>query len=464
MFNLTSTSAKSIGLLGNGKDESAIFQKYIDAHSSINITFSPGTIYLFRNIVIKDKSNVTLTCSSGSTNFYLADDDYSESIISIINCTNVTINRINFNGNEGTLTNYAVQIIAQKSNSIKFQNCTICNVDSGGLLISNATKVYSLVRNQTASKSIVVSSCQVQNYGTKSAIQIRGSHQNVLVDNCFTSDPFGKQTEGAHFGFSAEVTYPDQIIGKLIVRNCNSRYSNRASFFFQKVKNLLVENIEIVEAGKNQLNIPSTLSAIKCDDLCNESAVIRNVSIRDSAQFSTITGIALEQDKGVTQNVRLENIQSDSILRIGGGGSNKINICNLTARMQLSSSNNVVSNAYFILPKFGSAIVVAGNSNSIRNSQFTNCSIEIQPKVVDTKIENSELLSTTGKHFVAVSLNDPNSPNTLSVIKCKCPIAINPVFSGGNEAASKGIVIWYKDNNFDFSERLKREATLIKLK
>jgi len=367
----------------NQSDE---FQRLINSANVVILSFEQGKKYYLEDIEIEDKDSVILF-GNGAT--LLPSSDSISSILSFRECKFIRISNLKIDGRSGLTRSldYLLKIESKfiRGNKVRLDSLNIRNGDEGGVLIHNPN--YKL--NAGGVDSIFVTNSYITNPGRHSCFNIRGNNGYALVENCFGSDPEGRQRKGAIFGFSSTVPNEKNYISHVEVLNCTADTHNRAGLFAQKVKNLHVNGFTSINGGIVPFLLNGKLkgiNGIKLDDLgAGSKALLENINVNfQNTDIKYRIGLALEQSQGksVTHSVTLRNFKfTNAGVRLVASGRNTIENGEILDHfIVIKSDSNTISNMAIINNTNGNAIRLLGKSNRVDNCRFYKGNIKVFEK------------------------------------------------------------------------------------
>lgn len=449
-------------------DQSIELQKILNTYSDVIIKLEREKEYFFSDIFVNSSKRVIIM---GNNSRILPAKKYNNNsiftfvdigVVKIVNCT--------LSGGYPTqnVDNFLVKVHTPKNITqlVHIENVDFIDGSGGGIKIQNIHNKYE--NWNSGAKNIFISNCKFINYGLDAACSIRGSHKNVHIENCFASDPLGRQEKGHVFDITAEVDIIDDCVGNVEIQNVKMDYIRLEGIFIQKVKRITVDGFNVRYIGLDINGGSYINNAMKIDDLgLSNRAIIKNVTVENSGE-KAFAGIAIEESpgQGHTSHVILDNVNSDRLIRLGASGNHTIQNSTIqNSELQFLSNDNRAKNIIFkndVLKK--SVYFAQFRDNSLLDCEFTNALIEIGPEAQNIHLEQCSLnTSFPAVYFIAIVLNNPQKPNIVSIKNCSTPENIFGIWSGGLPELSKNIELTISNRNrskFQVHHHLLKESRI----
>lgn len=429
-------------------DQTRELEHVLATYNNVEIEFESGQTFIIGGVFDRKNRNISFL---GTDVIIQTPDDYKgNSSFTFVDPKNLEIRGLTFDGNyrnsETAGHLLQVHVTGRKVGAIRIEDCIFMDADYGCIRIRNMGEFAAVKNVDSGAQEIHVRNCIFANPGTNSALNIRGSHLNSLVQNCVGIDSLNRlhYSQGSMFGASADVI-SDDWVGKLTFDNCVVRDSPKG-FFAQKVRDLRIINCTVLEMGKRQSYYPDGralgIVGLKIDDLGSEGrAIINGFTQLNSGSHEYKIAIALEQTEGIgsTQDVTILNCRVDSDIRIAGLGKNVVkNTVLLGSKISLLSPGNRVENCLF---DNYVGVAIFKSNNSIANCRFKNSGINIYRDAQFTQIKECSMQDCRERqNFILVDSGQDNNLE-LEITDCFTDKDCIGVKAGGLPKASSNIKI-----------------------
>lgn len=388
------------------KDQTQKFQAVLAGLKNVSINFSDRGQYVFSDIRIINKQNIRLIGNS-ATIFPPANKPV-ENIFKFINSENIAIENLIIDGKfpNSKMKSYAIEIDylnPETKGKTTMTHVKIQNTDFGGVNIQNINPDRKNIG--FGAEEILIDNCSFDNFGTFSALRIRGAHRNVTVKNCQASDLFGRQERGKIYAFTAHNRRPEDAMQNLLVKDCMAEYTSKATVFLQQVKNARIENIQAKYVGKNKKGTGVGANFIKIDNLgFGNKAVIKNCSTTQSKQLKSYAFIYLVSDKKrETKGVEIIDCHADLKTILGGQGHHKvIGGSQKDFPIIITSPGNLIDGVKFKNLKTRKGLIISNSENIVRNCTFEKTTIQLRGDAKEIDVENCNFQEIE-KHCISFS-------------------------------------------------------------
>ena len=444
-------------------DCSVDLQHLIDSNESMVLDFGEQLNYSFRNVIIDNKGSILL--KGNGSELKLAGDNANDArpsrLFQVVDPDSLNIeDGIIFNGNylQVSGNQYLIEIVTtdlSKNKKIHIGAIKLQDATSGGIIVKNVReKAYykstgSKINFKSGAKNIIFDGGAYTNFGAGSAIQIRGSHKKVHIKNIFGSDPLGRSQKV--IGVSAEVTIEDDLVGDVVIENCKTRYTSKASVFVQKTKEVSISNIEAEYAGTDTSGNINDLTIIKIDDLgIDNNCTIDNCVATNSADKKSNTFISLERSRGIgyTSGVKITNCKGDLDIRLAADGNHEVKDTELEGFILMQSGGNTVENVKIL----NGGVRIFGNKNKLLGSKLNNSIVHVVPKKTGILIEDVRWSAMNPKQQAIFIDNDPESPSEIRVVDCITPENMG-IFTSGQVSRARNLKLSIQGGNIQLSDR-----------
>ena len=432
----------------NSNYVNSLFAKY----NKIHLTLDEGIIYYYGDLVAFNNSLVII--DGNNATIRIPDGQAVQSLIKMVDIGEVVIHDVTFEGNyiNAECENYLIKIHTPSNvtKSIVIDNVSVVDADNGGMMIQNIYKPYGYKDWDCGAENVTISNCEFHNVGKFAAINIRGSHKSVLIENCIGTDRLSRQhfSMGKMFEFSAEVGQPSDMVGKVLIKNSSIIASNKG-LFAQQVEDFQVKNFRVDSMGVKPVYYPNSqkpvgVVAIKIDDLgLGNTAVLDSFFVTNTAKSPYRVFLAIEESDviGHTSKVRVNYFESDVTIRLGASGNHEILGGKIyDASISFISKHNLVQNVKFYGREDHFGIQLIDTNNSIKDCSFYNSQIVNYKQAKANRLSNCHLLQgDLIKHWILFDLNNPEDPNELSVENCSAVDGVVGIWSGGAPKQSKNL-------------------------
>jgi hypothetical protein len=368
----------------------------------------------------------------------------ASSLLSIVDPERVGISNLTFSGGypAGTVTDYMVKVcaISGRTESIKFNGVRFEDGNGGGLNVSDAYLNWHNDEKRGA-KKVTVTDCHFRNVGLYAGVNIRGNHQDVLIDSCTGTDPLARQhpSRGKMIEVSAEVADPNATLKNVTISNCRIFDANKA-YFAQKVRNLRFINNRAHRLGHNPVfyanGKPVGVVALKIDDLgAGNYALVEGFTVTETADLAYRQAISLEEspEVGQTEGVIIRNVDVDAGIRLGASGNHRVEGGRMiNESLTLIAEGNVVSKMVFtgVNGKPDGVIVHSANS-TVQNCTFIESQIKLLNTAKRTTISGCVRVGVKLTRFIVIDINRPDVPISVFLENIIVPEQVICIWSGG---------------------------------
>ena len=444
----------NFGAVGNGKtDDTQAFQNLIDQHQSIKLVLSYGKKYVLKDLYIADKKRIIF--DGNGAKITIAANDQANNLIFIEACEYIKLNDLEIDGNSdlnSTVSDFALRINAPNHNTknVILDNVVIRKTSYGGVTIHNISKTARYQRDFSSGvEKITINKCKFVDFGTRMALQVRGSHKYVEMTNCFAAN-YEPIRSGAIIGFSAEVSIPHDMMEKVIVKNLRIEEATSKALFFQQIKEVYVDGFHCLRAGVHNvkdLKNMENLTIVKLDDLgFGSHAILKNFVMEETAKdLKGSAFLAIEQTQnskfGHTSNVILDGFKTDKRIRLAASGRNILKNGVFTDEwLTVVSKNNQIQNVQFLGKQ--SNIRIQRDSNLVRDCSFQHKGISFFRNVNSSQIVDCELLDgSKSRCLVVIETHKQGEYTKIKMEKCKVPQNSYLVRVAGGPNNSEGVII-----------------------
>lgn len=424
----------------------------IEGHPRVNISFIADESYQMDELVISSNHDIEIN-GNGAT-LLAKSGRVSSTLMTFVDPRNLRITNMIIDGNYENveIEKHLIKIHTPtaRTESIILDSVSIQNADNGGVMIQNINPQNKKKDYSVGADQIIIRHCKFFNVGQFAAINIRGSHKDVLVSDCVGTDPLSRLhfAMGKMFGVSAEVGLKEDCVGRVKFENCTIKNSN-GGLFAQQVRELEVINFHVDSMGHNPVYYPNSnklvgVVAFKIDDLGESNTVlIDSFKVTNTAMLPYRVFLATEESEGIghTSGVKVKYFESDVPIRLGASGGHSISGGKIyDASINFISPNNEVYNVDFYGQLDNVGIRLLSENNLVKDCDFYDSKVINYKQAKSNIIDNCHLKKAVKiSRWILFDLNDPNDPNQLTIKDCSIVENVEGMWSGGVPLQSKNI-------------------------
>ena len=243
----------------------------------------------------------------------------SEQVLSCVECPNITIRGLGFDGEERAGISHKRALLQITANAVQGDSVIVddCRFTDGG---DTALSVFSQAEGANGYRHVAVTRSTFLNYGRRSAIYVRGAQQSVLIEQNYVSDPLERGIGGHVVDATAAVSQgAASAMGDVVMRANHLQHIVRAGLFVQHARSALIEDNLIEDVRRD--------NAIKVTWAQGPYTIRNNVARRVASGDTFALMIQHEVEGCIVEDNDFEG----SIKVLGNRGGNLIRRNRLTA-------------------------------------------------------------------------------------------------------------------------------------